>query len=247
MSDNKKGRTSRPLGQPRGLDQIKKGSSAPIKKRLVSGKQDTSARGRRTGAGKRPGKRSRAIAVLFCCGAIAVIGGGAWFLFFQDFGTNPREGNISTSLSGAENAAVSGDRAVVLIFPEWDAMGYIFEERQIPSRNRAGEDLLTIMNALCLGPTISGAVNAIPDGTRALSAFYNAEDHSVVLDFSVELVTQHPGGSIAETATLTSILRTVGENFPDTKGCTILINGAQVETLAGHLNMDEAFDPRRWL
>ncbi len=103
------------------------------------------------------------------------------------------------------------------------------------------------MKVLCQGPVVSGAVSAFPRGTLALSAFYNPEDRSVVIDFSQELVTGHPGGSAAEVATLTSILRTVALNFPDTHSCTILVDGAQVETLAGHLTMDRPFDPRRWL
>ena len=87
----------------------------------------------------------------------------------------------------------------------------------------------------------------MPEGTRTLGAFVNPEDQSVVLDFSQELVTGHPGGSAAEVATLTSILRTVALNFPGTRSCVILIEGAQVETLAGNLDMIRPFDPRRWL
>jgi len=147
----------------------------------------------------------------------------------------------------AGEAAVAGDRAVVLVFPEWDAGGYVTEERQIPSRDRPGEDLYGLMRVLCDGPRISGAVSALPEGTRALAAFVDPADQSVVLDFSQELVTGHPGGSAAEVATLTSILRTVALNFPASRSCVILVEGAQVETLAGHLDLVRAFDPRRWL
>jgi len=145
------------------------------------------------------------------------------------------------------DASVAGDRAVVLVFPEWDASGYVTEERQIPSRDRSGEDLFGLLTVLCEGPRISGAISAMPEGTRALAAFVNPEDQSVVLDFSQELVTGHPGGSAAEVATLTSILRTVALNFPGTRSCVILVEGAQVETLAGNLDMIRPFDPRRWL
>ena len=103
------------------------------------------------------------------------------------------------------------------------------------------------MQILCQGPSVSGAVSAFPQGTRAMSAFFNPDDNSVVLDFSEELVTRHPGGTTAELATLTSILRTVALNFPDTRSCIILVDGSQVETLAGNLTMDQPFDPRRWL
>ena len=144
-------------------------------------------------------------------------------------------------------SARAGDRAVMLVFPEWDAGGFVTEQRQIPSRDRPGEDLLDLMRVLCEGPRISGAVSALPAGTRALAAFIDPDDQSVVVDFSGELVTGHPGGSAAETATLTSILRTVALNFPGTRSCVILVEGAQVETLAGHLDLIRPFDPRRWL
>lgn len=144
-------------------------------------------------------------------------------------------------------SARAGDRAVMLVFPEWDAGGYVTEQRQIPSRDRPGEDLLGLMRVLCEGPRISGAVSAMPAGTRALAAFIDPDDQSVVVDFSGELVTGHPGGSAAESATLTSILRTVALNFPGTRSCVILVEGAQVETLAGHLDLIRPFDPRRWL
>ena len=75
-------------------------------------------------------------------------------------------------------------------------------------------------------------MSALPVGTRALAAFIDPEDQSVVLDFSHELVIAHPGGSAAEAATLTSILRTVALNFPATRSCVILVEGAQIETLA---------------
>ena len=141
----------------------------------------------------------------------------------------------------------AGDRAVVLVFPEWDASGFVTEERQIPSRDRAEEDLLGVMTLLCQGPRISGAVSALPAGTRALAAFFDTETGAVILDFSQELVVGHPGGSGAETATLTSILRSVGLNFPDATTCTILIDGSQVETLAGHVNLDRPLELRRFL
>ncbi len=172
--------------------------------------------------------------------------GGKWYL--QHMGSGELAGDFETFVvTDALTETRMGDRSVVLVFPQWDATGYVTEERQISSRDRSGEDLLNLMRQLCLGPKISGSVSPIPEGTVAMAAFFNPEDESVVLDFSQELVTGHPGGSAAEAATLTSILRTVALNFPGTRSCVILVDGAQVETLAGHLNMEQDFDPRRWL
>ena len=76
-----------------------------------------------------------------------------------------------------------------------------------------------------------------------------------LLRMAVRLLFSMPDGLLrrifgkppAEAATLTSILRTVALNFPSTRRCVILVEGAQVETLAGHLDMVRGFDPRRWL
>lgn len=141
----------------------------------------------------------------------------------------------------------AGDRAVVLAFPRWDGNGWINEDRRVISRGQPGEDLLALMEALCAGPESGRAISALPRATRALSAFVDPSQGSAVVDFSRELVVGHPGGSAAEAATLVSILRTVALNFPQITACTILVDGRQVGTLAGHLDLTHPFTPRRWL
>lgn len=197
---------------------------------------------------KKPRRRGRRVdpAALGLLLILALVAAGWWYWNRDD--SVPAPADFAEPESGIPAATEpAGDRAIVVVFPEWDASGYVTEQRQITSRDRPGEDLLGIMGALCAGPAISGAVSALPAGTRPLAAFLDPRDQSVVLDFSQELVTGHPGGSAAESATLTSILRTVALNFPGTRHCTILVEGAQVETLAGHLEMVAPFDPRRWL
>jgi len=171
---------------------------------------------------------------------------GAIYLLLRDRGPGDVADDELAMVEG-EASEVAGERAIVLVFPNWDATGYILEQRQVPSRQRLELDLLAVMGALCAGPRTSGAVAALPSGTRPLAAFYNESDGSVVLDFSRELVINHPGGSAAESGTLTAILRTVALNFPEVLECQLLVDGAQSETLAGHLSLDRPFVPRRWL
>ena len=76
--------------------------------------------------------------------------------------------------------------------------------------------------------------------------FFNEDKGHVVIDISAELVTGHPGGVAAEQATLTVLLRTIAANFPRIRKCSLLVDGAQVETLAGHVRTDRPFVPSRW-
>jgi spore germination protein GerM len=139
------------------------------------------------------------------------------------------------------------DRAVTLVFPDRDAEGYVLEERRIATEGRTEEELLQVIQELCAGPRVRDAVSGLPRQTRPLGVFLDAAQRQAVVDFSADLVTRHPGGSTAEVATLTSILRTVALNFPSLESCRILVDGAEVQTLAGHLVMDRPFVLRRWL
>lgn len=205
--------------------------------------------GRRTPSTRRrraPRRQSR-LRLFFWVIILASLGTAGYFGWKIVERNRLPEDEIESMTVVQEQGEPSGDRAVVLVFPEWDASGYVTEQRLIPSRDRADEDLLEMMNLLCGGPRISGAVSALPRGTRILGAFYDVEQGAAVLDFSQELVVGHPGGSAAESATLTSILRSVALNFPEARSCTILVDGAQIETLAGHLMLDRPLEVRRFL
>lgn len=180
-----------------------------------------------------------ALAAIVCALAV-LVGGVLWHL--------SRAPGEQGPLVGAEGEAeeLSGTRGVVLVFPNRDATGTVTEERQLPSRGRMDEDLLAVVRALAEGPRGGSGVAALPEGATAEAAFYDPVEHSAVIDFSRELVTAHPGGSASEHATLASILTTLGLNFPEIETCTILVDGAPVETLAGHYGMDRPFELRRW-
>ncbi len=198
-------------------------------------------------ARRRRGRRTGALRWPFWLGLLLLAGGSAWFLWSLGRQAAPELEAVPEPSAPAAEAPAAGDRAVILVFPEWDAAGYVTERRRVASRGRAEEDLLAIMQELCTGPQRSGAASALPERTHVLGAFLDRDGREAVLDFSSELVVRHPGGSAAESATLTSILRTVALNFPDVEVCRILVGGEQAETIAGHIALDRPFDLRRWL
>ncbi len=81
--------------------------------------------------------------------------------------------------------------------------------------------------------------NTIPRGTE-LNEVYIDSQQTAYLDFSSHLSDGHIGGTTAEFLTVTAILKTVFDAFPDDiKQVQILIDGEEVKTIAGHLNLSQ--------
>lgn len=85
--------------------------------------------------------------------------------------------------------------------------------------------------------------NTIPRGTE-LNEVYIDSQQTAYLDFSTHLTDGHIGGTTAEFLTVTAILKTVFDAFPDEiKQIQILIDGKEIETIAGHLNLSQPLRP----
>ena len=81
--------------------------------------------------------------------------------------------------------------------------------------------------------------NTIPRGTVLNEAYIDSQ-YTAYLDFSNHLTDGHIGGTTAELLTVTAILKTVFDAFPDEiEQIQILIEGEEVKTLAGHLNLSQ--------
>ncbi len=190
---------------------------------------------------RRPG-RTRLLAL---AAAVLVVAAAAALLW-------PRRGEREVEIEAvppppAAEAPAAAIRSVVLVFGNERATGTVNEQRQLPGAGRLEDELLAVLQALCDGPSAGGGVAVIPRGTRPLGVFYSEKDGSAVIDFSREIVANHPGGSAGEQMTIAAIMRTIALNFPEVRSCTILVAGAQVETLAGHIGLAEPLEPRRWL
>jgi len=139
-----------------------------------------------------------------------------------------------------------GTRNVTLYFADLDEPNIHGETRELAVGHRLDEQVHQVIDALIAGPSGKDGISAIPDGTRLLSVMVESDSATVYLDFSSDLVAGHPGGSAAEYCTIASIVRTVGENFPELQRVQLLVDGAQVESIAGHVRADEPFVIKEW-
>jgi hypothetical protein len=83
---------------------------------------------------------------------------------------------------------------------------------------------------------------AIPNGVTLRELFVTSQGVAYV-DLSQELVSNHPGGSSAEELTVFSLSQTLVANFPAVKTVKILVEGREVQTLAGHLDLTIPYGP----
>ena len=81
---------------------------------------------------------------------------------------------------------------------------------------------------------------AIPEGTELLSVFVT-NTGIVYLNFSRHIQDRHIGGLSAELATVASVVNTLLSNFKEVLYVQILVEGAEIETLAGHVDCRKPF------
>lgn len=78
-------------------------------------------------------------------------------------------------------------------------------------------------------------VTAVPTGTT-LRAIFVANGDAYV-DVSGDIITGHPGGSLNEQLTVYTLVAALKTNLPAVNGVQILVDGKEVDTLAGHVDL----------
>ena len=79
-------------------------------------------------------------------------------------------------------------------------------------------------------------VAVIPAGTM-LRAFYITDKGDAFIDLSAEVASGHPGGSLNELLTVYALVNAVTANLPAVTRVQILVDGKEVDTLAGHVDL----------
>jgi hypothetical protein len=99
----------------------------------------------------------------------------------------------------------------------------------------AAEQAKEIINAQ-LAPVAEPLLSAVPAGTT-LRAIFITDKGEAFVDFSSELASAHPGGSLNEMLTVYTIVDALTVNLPAVSAVQLLVNGQEVDTLAGHVDL----------
>ena len=78
--------------------------------------------------------------------------------------------------------------------------------------------------------------SAIPLGTK-LQALFITNTGEAFVDVSPEIMFAHPGGSLNEMLTIYTLVDALTANMPAVTSVQLLVNGKEIETLAGHVDL----------
>lgn len=112
---------------------------------------------------------------------------------------------------------------------------------------RSGRRLATESQEIPLEPSVQQQASevvelllrrsaAFPRGVELREIFITSQGVAYV-DLSQELISNHPGGSSAEELTVFSLTSTLIANFPAIKTVKLLVEGREIQTIAGHLDL----------
>lgn len=79
-------------------------------------------------------------------------------------------------------------------------------------------------------------VQVVPKGTK-LRAFYITDRGDAFVDLSGDVVSAHPGGSLTELLTVYAVVNTITTNLPKVLRVQLLVEGKEVDTIAGHVDV----------
>ena len=141
--------------------------------------------------------------------------------------------------AGTPAAAVTAPSAVrkitaTLFYVSDDGMSLVQVQREVPFGATPAEQARAIVEAQ-LAP-VAPQVSAIPPEVKLRDIFITERGDAFV-DLSGDVTSRHPGGSLNEIFTVYSLVNALTVNLPAITRVQILVDGKEVDTLAGHVDL----------
>ena len=167
--------------------------------------------------------------------AIAIIAIAAGWWLAVRLRSTPASQAPAGSTATAGTAAAARKITATLYYVSEDGMSLVGVQREVPYGDTVLEQARQIVDAQ-LTPAPPPLVSAIPQGA-ALRALYVTDRGDAFVDLSAEARTMHTGGALDELFTVYSIVNALTTNLPAVTRVQILVDGQEVDTLAGHVDL----------
>jgi spore germination protein GerM len=166
--------------------------------------------------------------------AAAVVGLVSWAVVRYLAATSPPASPQAVSGSSPDGAATRRIKSTLFYVAE-DGLRLVPVERDVVFAESTTEQAKRIVEAQ-LERAPAPFASAIPDGTT-LRGLYVTEAGEAYVDVSDTMRSQHPGGSLNEIFTVYTVVSVLTTNLPAISSVQILIDGHEVDTLAGHVDL----------
>ena len=184
-------------------------------------------------APRRPSRRTLVLAIV---AGVVCLGAGVWLVVAKlpAWLAGPDQPG---SAPQTETAATSAERKIQaqLFYVSDDGAELQPLTVEVAYGGTPAEQARRIVDAQ-LQPPPTGRVSAVPTGT-SVRAVYVGQKGDAYVDLSPEVRTAHAGGSLNEALTVYTIVHALTANLPGITSVQILIDGREVDSLAGHIDL----------
>ena len=138
---------------------------------------------------------------------------------------------------GAAPATAGAERQIsaTLYYVSEDGLSLVTAKRDVRFGEPVADQARHIVEAQ-LAESAAPLLSAIPAGTTLRSVFVSERGDAFV-DLSADVTAKHTGGALDELFTVYTIVNALTENLPAIKRVQILVDGKEVDTLAGHVDL----------
>lgn len=148
--------------------------------------------------------------------------------------------------AGATPGAPRRTIKATLFYATADAQHLAGVSRDVELADTPLEQAQRILDAQLRDPAPKDLLSTIPSRT-SLRSVYVTDRGEAYVDLSPEVSVAHPGGSLNEILTVYTIVHALTANLPAIKTVQILVDGREVDTLAGHVDLRRPLQPIRAL
>jgi len=142
---------------------------------------------------------------------------------------------VAPAAAAAQPTASGRKIKARLLYVAANGLKLVSAEQDVPYGEGTAQQAREIVNAQ-LVPAAAPAVSAVPPGTKLRALFVTGSGEAYV-DLSAEFATAHTGGTTDEALTIYTIVDALTINLPAITSVQLLVDGKEVETLAGHVDL----------
>jgi spore germination protein GerM len=161
----------------------------------------------------------------------------AWFLFIglpRWYAARHAPANAGAGTAASAPSTPVRKITATLYYLGDDGMALVPVQREVPFATTVVEQARAIVEAqLAAAPPL---VSAIPVETKLRDVFIT-ERGDAFIDLSGDVTAKHPGGSLSEIFTVYTLVNALTVNLPAVTHVQILVDGKEVDTLAGHVDL----------